>query len=172
VAKGRAGRASWIPQRVLRRVGGDGWVEETPANAASSTAAWRCRSVAIPGQESAEMNVSNSWLGGSIRLCAVAALAMLAADAVAQNYSVKINPTLHDLDIKIEPVATTGMLVVKLTNKTDTKVRCDLRYDASPQVPYRKTTYVDPGKTEQSVFRAKQKWFSVDVNVECKSVEK
>ena len=99
-------------------------------------------------------------------------LAMLAADAFAQNYSVNINPTLHELDIKIEPVASAGILVVRLTNNTDRKVRCDLRYDASPQVPYRKTTYVDPGKTEQSVFRAKQKWFSVDVKVDCQSAEK
>jgi hypothetical protein len=118
------------------------------------------------------INISGSRLGGSIRMCAVLVLAMLASDAYAQEYSVKINPTLHDLDIKIEPVATTGMLVVKLTNKTARKVRCDLRYDASPQVPYRKTTYVDPGKTEQSVFHAQRKWFSVDVNVECQSVEK
>ena len=78
-------------------------------------------------------------------------LAMLAADAFAQNYSVNINPTLHDLDIKIEPVASAGILVVRLTNNTDRKVRCDLRYDASPQVPYRKTTYVDPRKTEAMV---------------------
>lgn len=118
------------------------------------------------------MNISRSGQGRSIRLCAVLALAMLASNAVAQEYKVNINPVLHNLNIKIEPVATTGMLVVKLTNKTDKKVRCDLRYDASPQVPYRKTTYVDPGKTEQSVFRAQRKWFSVDVNVECLPVEK
>ena len=99
--------------------------------------------------------------------CALLALSMFAMQAAAQTYSVNINPTLNGLDIKIEPVATTGMLVVKLTNNTGQKVRCNLRYDAAPQSLYRKTTYVDPGKTEQSVFRAKRKWFSVDVDVEC-----
>jgi hypothetical protein len=102
----------------------------------------------------------------------VLALAMLALDATAQTYSVNINPTLNDLDIQIEPVATTAMLVIKLTNRTDRKVRCDLRYDAAPQPLYRKTTYVDPGKTEQSVFRAQRKWFSVDVTVECTTTQK
>ncbi len=99
--------------------------------------------------------------------CAPLALSLLAMQAAAQTYSVNINPTLNGLDIKIEPVATTGMLVVKLTNDSNQKVRCNLRYDAAPQPLYRKTTYVDPGKTEQSVFRAKRKWFSVDVDVEC-----
>ena len=100
--------------------------------------------------------------------CALLALSMFAMQVVAQTYSVNINPTLNDLDIKIEPVASTGVLVVKLTNNSSQKVRCDLRYDAAPQPLYRKTTYVDPGKTEQSVFRAKRKWLSVDVDVECK----
>jgi hypothetical protein len=100
------------------------------------------------------------------------ALAMLAPAAVAQTYAVHVNPTLHDLDIRIEPVATTGMLVVRLTNKTDKKVRCDFRYDAAPQPLYRTTTFVAAGKTEQSVFRAKRQWQSVDVEVECKASDK
>jgi hypothetical protein len=87
--------------------------------------------------------------------------------ALAQTYDVDLTSELNGLDVKIEPVATTGMLVVKLTNQTAQKVRCDLRYDASPQTPYRKTTYVEPGKTEQSEFRAKRKWFKVEVRVEC-----
>ena len=109
---------------------------------------------------------------GWTRLCAVLALATLAIDASAQTYSVDIKPTLNDLDIKIEPVATTGMLVVNLTNHTDKKVRCDLRYDASPQPIYRKTTYVEPGKTEPSVFKARRKWHSVSVDVECEAAQK
>ena len=113
------------------------------------------------------MNVSFSLLRRSLGICAVVALSMAAADALAQTYSVNINPTLNGLDIGIEPVAQSGVLVVKLTNKTGQRVRCDLRYDAAPQPLYRKTTYVDPGKTEQSVFRAKRKWLSVDVAVEC-----
>ena len=108
------------------------------------------------------------WIG----LCGVLALATLAIDASAQTYSVDINPTLNDLDIKIEPVATSGMLVVNLTNHTDKKVRCDLRYDASPQPIYRKTTYVEPGKTEPTVFKAKRKWHSVSVDVKCQPAQK
>ena len=105
-------------------------------------------------------------------LCALLALAMIAPAVSAQEYSVKVNPTLHDLAIVVEPVATTGLLVIKLTNKTDTKVRCDLRYDASPQPLYRTTTYVDAGKTAQSTFREQRKWFSVSVDVECKVSKK
>jgi hypothetical protein len=113
------------------------------------------------------MKGSPARLHRSLWICAVLALAMPATDAVAQTYSVNINPTLNGLDVGIEPVAQSGVLVIKLTNKTAQKVRCDLRYDAAPQPLYRKTTYVDAGKTEQSVFRAKRKWLSVDVAVEC-----
>ncbi len=118
------------------------------------------------------MNVSVSKLRRSLGICALVALSLAATGALAQTYSVNINPTLNGLDIGIEPIAQSGVLVVKLTNKTGQKVRCDLRYDAAPQPLYRKTTYVDPGKTEQSVFRAKRKWLSVDVAVECRLAEK
>lgn len=107
---------------------------------------------------------------GAMLLAVVACL--LGAVALAQTYDVKVNAELNGLDIKIEPVAMTGMLVVKLSNQTTQKVRCDLRYDASPQTLYRKTTYVDPGKTEQSEFRAKRKWFEVEVTVKCQPSEK
>jgi hypothetical protein len=118
------------------------------------------------------MDISSAGRGLSSRLCALLAVTVLASAANAQTYSVTLKPTLHDLDIKIEPVETTGMLVIKLTNRTDGKVRCDLRYDAAPQTLYRTTTYVDPGKTEQSTFVARRKWFSVEVSVECKPVNK
>jgi hypothetical protein len=98
-------------------------------------------------------------------------VALFSVPVAAQTYSVKVHPQLNDLDIKIETVESTGVLVVKLTNATAKNVRCDVRYDAAPQTPYRKTTYVDPGKTEQSVFQAKRKWTTVDVNVECKAAE-
>ena len=114
------------------------------------------------------MNGSLSKLQWSLGFFAVLALSMPVTCAVAQTYSVDIKSTLNGLDIGIEPVAQSGVLVVKLTNKTMQKVRCDLRYDAAPQPLYRNTTYVDAGKTEQSVFRAKRKWLSVDVAVECK----
>lgn len=114
------------------------------------------------------MNVTLSALRRALGTCALAALLLAATDALAQTYSVNINPTLNGLDIGVEPVAQSGVLVVKLTNRTTQRVRCDLRYDAAPQPLYRKTTFVDPGKTEQSVFRAKRKWLSVDVAVECR----
>jgi hypothetical protein len=117
------------------------------------------------------MNVSGPWFHRTLGICVVLALCALGAEAVAQTYSVNVNPTLNGLDIGVEPVAQSGVLVMKLTNKTEQKVRCDLRYDAAPQPLYRKTTYVDPGKTEQSVFRAKRKWLSVDVAVECRLAE-
>ena len=107
----------------------------------------------------------------AIVLGGLLALALPLPEAVAQNYSVRIMATLDDLDVRIEPVTNTGMLVIRLTNKNAIKVRCDLRYDAPPQSLYRTTTYVDPGKTEQSVFRARREWFAVNVNVECKPVK-
>jgi hypothetical protein len=114
------------------------------------------------------MNVTLSALCRALGICALVALSLAATDALAQTYSVNITPTLNGLDIGVEPVAQSGVLVVKLTNRTTQQVRCDLRYDAAPQPLYRKTTFVDPGKTEQSVFRAKRKWLSVDVAVECR----
>jgi hypothetical protein len=100
------------------------------------------------------------------------AVCLFAPLALAQTYEVELDAELNGLDVKIEPVATTGMLIVKLTNQATQKVRCDLRYDASPQPLYRRTTYVDPGKTEQSEFRAKRKWFKVAVRVECQPAGK
>lgn len=120
-------------------------------------------------RENSAMRPSMSRIPGPIALLLVLALSMPGPDASAQTYSVNVRPDLHDLDIKIEPVASSGMLIMKLTNNTDRKVKCNLRYDAAPQPLYRKTTYVDPGATEQSVFRAKRKWFSVDVDVECQA---
>jgi hypothetical protein len=85
---------------------------------------------------------------------------------------VEIHPTLNGLDVEIEPVATSEMLVVNLSNRTDKKIRCDLRYDAAPQTLSRKVTFVDPGKTEPSVFKAKRKWHTVAVDVNCKAADK
>jgi hypothetical protein len=118
------------------------------------------------------MIVSNRFRWTAAVCCTALCVALVSVPVAAQTYSVKVHPQLNDLDIRIETVESTGVLVVKLTNATGKKVRCDLRYDAAPQTPYRKTTYVDPGKTEQSVFQAKRKWMTVDVNVECKAVEK
>ena len=101
--------------------------------------------------------------------CALALTLLFAPAAFGQTYTVEVHPELNGLDIKIEPVTMTGMLVVKLTNDTEQKVRCKLRFDASPQTPYRNSVTVDPGQTEQSVFRAQRKWFAVAVEVDCEA---
>jgi hypothetical protein len=104
--------------------------------------------------------------------CWIAALALAAPAAMAQNYSVDVHAETNGLDVKVEPVPTDGLLAINLANGTDRKVRCDLRYDASPQPIYRTTTYLEPHEKTQSVFRAKRKWLSVDVSVECKATDK
>ena len=98
----------------------------------------------------------------------LAVLLLLAAAAQAQTYKVQLHADLEKLDVKIEPVPQESLLLVRLTNKSPSRVRCELRYDASPQTPYRKTTFIDPGKTEQSSFAAKRHWFQVDVSVKCR----
>ncbi len=95
------------------------------------------------------------------------ALGAQAAHAQSQIYTVDIRPVLNDLDIKIEHVAQSRQLVVNLTNNSPTRVRCDLRYDASPQTPFRSTRHINPGQTGTSVLRAQRRWFSVTVDVVC-----
>ena len=102
-----------------------------------------------------------------------AAVACAAPPASAQTtYSVEVQSELGGLPVDIDTVPMDGMLVVKVTNRADVKVRCDLRYDASPQPIGRGYVYVDPGKTEQDVFRAKRQWYQVAVEVKCKADEK
>jgi hypothetical protein len=100
---------------------------------------------------------------------ALALIVLFAPAAWAQTYSVDIRPTLNDLDITIEPVSKSTMLVLRLTNNTQQRVRCRLRYDAQPQTPFRATVNINPGRTEQSVLRAQRKWFSVTVDVNCEA---
>jgi hypothetical protein len=100
---------------------------------------------------------------------ALALIVLIAPAAFAQTYTVEIRPTLNDLDVKIEPVAQSSMLVVRLTNNTDQRIRCRLRYDAPPQTTFRSSLNVGPGRTEQSVFRARRKWFAVVVEVNCEA---
>ena len=102
---------------------------------------------------------------------ALALTVLFAPVALAQTYTVEIRPTLNDLDVKIEPVAKSTMLVLRLTNNTDQRIRCRLRYDASPQTPFRSSLNVDPGRTEQNVFHARRKWFAVVVEVNCEARE-
>ena len=102
------------------------------------------------------------------RLAALAA-AILPLAAFAQvTYTVELKETLNGLPLKVETVPNDGILVVKVTNNGTAKVRCDVRYDASPQPLGRGYLYVDPGKTEQDAFQAKRRWTSVAVEVTCK----
>jgi hypothetical protein len=103
---------------------------------------------------------------GLLALLLMTALA-LAAHAQSQTYTVEVRPVLNDLDVKIEQVAQASTLVIRLTNNSPTRVRCNVRFDASPQTPVRRTHNIDPGRTESSVLRAQRRWFSVTVDVEC-----
>jgi hypothetical protein len=95
--------------------------------------------------------------------------AVLPLVAAAQvTYTVDLQETLNGLPLKVEAVPNAGVLVVKVTNNGAAKVRCDVRYDASPQPLGRGYLYVDPGKTEQDAFQAKRRWTSVAVQVTCK----
>lgn len=104
-----------------------------------------------------------------LRLLALSLLVLgaQAAHAQSQIYTVDIRPVLNGLDVKIEHVAQSRMLVLNLTNHSPTRVRCNLQYDASPQTPLRTTRHINPGRTETSVLRAQRRWFSVTVDVVC-----
>jgi len=100
---------------------------------------------------------------------ALAWIVLVAPAALAQTYTVEIRPTLNDLDVRIEPVATTSMLVVRLTNNMDHRVRCQLRFDASPHAPRRSSLHRHPRTADADVFRAQRKWFAVVVEVNCEA---
>lgn len=108
--------------------------------------------------------------GHLVRLSGLAvAVASLAGPALAQvTYTVNVTQELNGLDIKVEPVPNAGVLVVNLTNNTQQKVKCTVKFEADPQVPSRSYVFVDPGKRSSATLRAKQKWFEVDVDVNCK----
>ena len=95
------------------------------------------------------------------------ALGTQPAGAQSQVYTVDIRPELNGLDIKIDHVANSRMLVVNLTNNSPTRVRCNLHYDASPQTPLRTTRHINPGQRETSVLRAQRRWFTVTVDIVC-----
>jgi hypothetical protein len=103
------------------------------------------------------------------RLLAAVAAAILPLAAEAQvTYDVELKQELNGLPLQVETVPNDGVLVVKVTNNGTAKVRCDVRYDASPQPLGRGYLYVDPGKTEQDAFQARRRWSSVTVAVTCK----
>jgi len=98
------------------------------------------------------------------------AAASLAEPARAQvTYTVNVKEELNGLDVKVEPVPNSGLLVVNLTNNSQQKVKCTVKFQADPQVPSRSYVFVDPGKRSSATLRATQKWFDVDVDVNCKA---
>jgi hypothetical protein len=94
-------------------------------------------------------------------------LGFVVRDASAQTYSVEIRPTLNNLNVKIEQIPQSKMLIVKLTNKESTRVRCVLTFNAQPQTPRRSTRSINPGETISSRFQAQRQWFRVTVDVTC-----
>lgn len=109
----------------------------------------------------------------TVRGIALCAFACITAAAIAEpTYEVEVKAELNGLPVTVEPVPFDGRLVMKLTNGSDAKVRCDLRYDASPQPIRRSSVYLKPGETAENSFRAARKWFGVTVDVTCKPSEK
>jgi len=117
------------------------------------------------------MRKPGEFQGRRTASCMAVIVAALPVAAIAQTYSVDVKSTLNDLDVKVTPVAQSGLLVMKLKNNTSEKVRCDLRYDAQPQPPTRSTVFVKPGKEASDVLRETRKWFSVTVDVECRNAD-
>ena len=74
------------------------------------------------------------------------ALGAHASHAQSQVYTVDIRPVLNDLDIMIDHVADSRMLVVNMTNNSPTRVRCNLHFNAPPQTPLRTTRHINPGQ--------------------------
>jgi hypothetical protein len=108
-----------------------------------------------------------------IRGTALCALACITAAAIAEpTYEVEVKAELNGLPVRIEPQPFDGRLVMKLSNDGAAKVRCDLRYDASPQPVRRSYVYLNPGETAENSFRAQRQWFGVTVDVTCKPAEK
>ena len=106
-------------------------------------------------------------LRGCTWIVGILLLGFVARDASAQTYSVEIRPTLNDLEIKIEQVPQSSVLIIRLTNKESTRVRCVLNFNASPQTPRRSTRTVNPGETISSTFHAQRRWIRVIVDVTC-----
>jgi hypothetical protein len=106
-------------------------------------------------------------LRGWSRLVTALLVVLMSSEALAQTYSVEIRPELNELDIKIEEIRHSTMLTLRLTNNTDTRVRCQLVFDAAPQPLRRSTRSINPGQTITSNLNAQRKWFRVIVDVNC-----
>ena len=113
------------------------------------------------------MTSPSGKIRGWFRVGTAFLLALAALEVSAQTYSVEIRPELNNLDIAIEQIPQASMLILRLTNNTDTRVRCQLVFDASPQRLTRSTRSINPGQTISSELRAQRKWFRVIVDVRC-----
>jgi hypothetical protein len=123
--------------------------------------------VTIPAYEKSAMARRIPRLRGCIRIFGILLLGFVARDVSAQTYSVEIRPTLNDLNVTIEQVPQTSVLIIRLTNKESTRVRCVLNFNASPQTPRRSTRSINPGETISSTFHAQRRWVRVIVDVTC-----
>jgi hypothetical protein len=123
--------------------------------------------VTIPTYEKSAMARRIPRLRSCTWIVGILLLGFVARDASAQTYSVEIRPTLNDLEIKIEQVPQTSVLIIRLTNKESTRVRCVLNFNASPQTPRRSTRTINPGETISSTFHAQRRWIRVIVDVTC-----
>jgi len=107
----------------------------------------------------------------ALGFCITVTLGMLSFGANAQtSYTVAVNPTLNGLNVSLEPISAPDVLIMKIANKSDKKIRCDFAYDAAPQRMTRTSSFVDAGGTGQNVFRATDHWFNVNVDVTCVAV--
>ena len=107
----------------------------------------------------------------TLGLCIFVAAGVLSFGAHAQvSYTVTVNPTLNGLNVGLEPISAPDVLIMKIANKSDKKIRCDFAYDAAPQRMTRTSSFVDAGESGQNVFRATDHWFSVNVDVTCVAV--
>ncbi len=105
------------------------------------------------------------------RILLLAVLSLPMSVLAQTTYKVNVNTLLDGADVKVDYQAYDGMLVVSLKNIGDNRARCDVNFDASPQIPARKTKYVDPGKTVTTELRADRMWFDVDVDVKCTAAD-
>jgi hypothetical protein len=101
----------------------------------------------------------------------LAILSLPVAVVAETTYKVNVNTLLDGADVKVDYQAYDGILVVSLKNIGENRARCEVNFDASPQIPARKTKYVDPGKTVTTDLRADRMWFDVDVDVKCTAAD-
>jgi hypothetical protein len=87
--------------------------------------------------------------------------------AGAQEYPIQVNSTLNGLNIAIAPVFAGSLVVVKLTNKSDKAARCEIEFINGPQIPFRRTTRIEPAATESIPFSLTREVTSVTINAVC-----